>query len=135
MISKRNFSAKREAIYQSLVNTKTHPSAEWIYDRLKPDLPDLSLGTVYRNLAIFKETGLARSVGIVNGQERFDADMSVHSHFICKKCFCINDIHRGRSIVDSSIYTYLEREYGFRIEGHNITYYGLCKKCSENADD
>ena len=50
MAVRENFSRKREAIYQTVCDTKVHPTAEWVYEALKPVYPDLSLGTVYRNL-------------------------------------------------------------------------------------
>ena len=61
---------KRDAILTCLRQTTVHPSAEWIYAKLKPEIPDLSLGTVYRNLALFKQQGLITSLGTVNGVER-----------------------------------------------------------------
>ena len=61
-------SKKREAILAALRGTTRHPSAEWLYRQLKPQHPDLSLGTVYRNLAFFQERGLVQSVGVVQGQ-------------------------------------------------------------------
>lgn len=60
--------------------------------RLKPDIPDLSLGTVYRNLALFREEGKAMSVATVAGQERFDGRTHPHAHFICEKCGRVDDV-------------------------------------------
>ena len=77
---------KREAILNCLRSTKTHPSAEWVYTQLKPQIPNLSLGTVYRNLALFKETGEAISIGTVKGIERFDGNTAPHVHYICTAC-------------------------------------------------
>ncbi len=131
MQQKRNFSAKREAIYDTLASTNTHPSVEWIYQKLKPTMPDLSLGTVYRNLNVLREIGLARSIGVVNGQERFDADISQHPHFICTKCFRVTDVPVGRSFFDTSAYEYISGEYNVRIYGHSLTFYGICGSCSE----
>ena len=54
----QRFSKKRAAIYDCLCGTKTHPSADWIYQQLLPEFPDLSLATVYRNLAQLKEAGI-----------------------------------------------------------------------------
>ena len=68
------YSKKREAILTALRQTNAHPSAEWLYQTLKATHPDLSLGTVYRNLLFFQQQGTVQSVGVVNGQERFDAD-------------------------------------------------------------
>ena len=69
----RRHSRKRDAILQCIKESREHPSAEWIYTQLKPEHPDLSLGTVYRNLALFRESGEVVSVATVNGVERLDA--------------------------------------------------------------
>ena len=82
----RKRSRKREAILDCLRQTDVHPSAEWVYRRLKPRIPDLSLATVYRNLALFKQEGLICSLGVAQGLERFDGDTSPHVHFICTGC-------------------------------------------------
>ena len=92
MVRKQNFSRKRQAILEALRSTKIHPTAEWVHQTLKNDYPDLSLGTVYRNLAQFKEEGIILSMGVINGQERFDANVSPHSHFICNCCGAVIDI-------------------------------------------
>lgn len=73
MEKRQNYSRKREAILSAICSTDIHPTADWIYQKLKPIYPDLSLGTVYRNIARFKEDGLIISVGVVEGQERLMA--------------------------------------------------------------
>ncbi len=88
----RKHSKKRDAILQCLCGTKEHPSADWVYARLKPEYPDLSLGTVYRNLAAFKQEGRIASLGTVNGMERFDFDTHPHAHFICSHCNAVIDV-------------------------------------------
>lgn len=130
--AKRNFSAKREAIYKLLVSAKNHPTAEWVYESLKPEIPDLSLGTVYRNISVFREMGLIKSIGIFNGQERFDADMSQHSHFICMECFKILDVPSGKKFVDGNIYSFVEKECNVTIKSHNIIFYGICCMCNNS---
>lgn len=140
MQTKRNFSAKREAIYKKISSSQEHPAAEWVYEQLKPEIPDLSLGTVYRNIAVFKEMGIVKSIGVFNGQERFDWDMTPHSHFVCTGCFRIVDVPKGRSFVDKSMYEFVGSECNAVISGHSICFYGLCSECrskevsaSENA--
>ena len=64
MTKAKRYSAKREAILQVLRGTDTHPTAEWVFQQLKPQFPDLSLGTVYRNLAAFRQDGTLISVGV-----------------------------------------------------------------------
>ena len=85
MAVRENFSRKREAIYQTVCDTKVHPTAEWVYEALKPVYPDLSLGTVYRNLKKFCESGKIRRVGVINGQEHFDAD-GFQAQSLCLQC-------------------------------------------------
>ena len=67
MATVRKHSRKRDAILACLRSTTCHPTAEWVYQQLKPAIPDLSLGTVYRNLSMFKDEGLVISVGTVGG--------------------------------------------------------------------
>lgn len=130
---KRNFSAKREAIFQALASSRVHPSAEWLYEHLKPSLPDLSLGTVYRNLTVFKQNGTVRSLGVFNGQERFDADLSPHSHFVCQGCFSIMDVPAGKALIESSVCSFVEKECGVTVISHNVVFYGFCRQCAQKG--
>ena len=63
------YSPKRDAILQCLRSTTCHPSAEWVYSQLKPTIPDLSLATVYRNLARFRAEGAVQVIGCVDGED------------------------------------------------------------------
>ena len=124
------YSKKREAILMALRNTVDHPTAEWLYQTLKPEHPDLSLGTVYRNLTLFREQGLVRSVGVVDGHERFDATTADHPHFVCKHCRAVIDIP---AIEDGTrVERAVSKAYGFAAEHHDLTVYGLCSSCMQN---
>lgn len=118
-------SKKRDAIYAELCSVTTHPSAEMLYARLKPKIPDLSLGTVYTNLAAFKKEGLALSVGTVNGKERFDGDVSAHVHFICKCCGEVTDLPEAELPAMP--------DFDGEIEGCQLNYYGKCPSCKHNT--
>ena len=83
---------KRDAILTCLHQTKVHPSADWVYNQLKPQIPDLSLGTVYRNLSMFKQEGIIGSMGVVDGMERFEGNTSPHAHFVCSHCSAVIDV-------------------------------------------
>ena len=78
------YSPKREAILKCLRSTTCHPSAEWVYTQLKPQIPDLSLATVYRNLARFRSEGAVQVIGCVDGEDRYDGNVAPHGHFICR---------------------------------------------------
>ena len=107
--------------------TDSHPSAEWVYQTLKPTHPDLSLGTVYRNLSLFQQQGIIQSVGVVNGQERFDGVAAPHSHFICRSCGAVMDLHRVH--LDSALDRSVAEDYGLAVERHELTFYGQCQAC------
>ena len=124
---KQNYSRKREAILKAIQSTKIHPTAEWIYQQIKAQYPDLSLGTVYRNLARFKEDGVIVSVGVVNGQERFDADITPHVHFICKSCNAVLDLEG--TFAGELDYRSIEKENNVLVDSHELTFYGKCHDC------
>jgi Fur family peroxide stress response transcriptional regulator len=124
---KTRYSKKREAILSAMRGTTCHPSAEWVYQTLKPAYPDLSLGTVYRNLIFFQTNGDIKSVGVVNGQERFDAVTAPHSHFICSCCGAVMDLAQVK--LDSEIDRAVSTQYGLAVSRHELTFHGLCPNC------
>lgn len=124
------YSKKRAAILAAIRGTDCHPSAEWVYQALKPSHPDLSLGTVYRNLVFFQERGDIRSVGVVKGQERFDGITTPHSHFICRHCGAVMDL--SQTELASRIDRDVSEQYGLMVEHHELTFHGLCPTCIHN---
>lgn len=124
------YSKKREAILSAIRSTQVHPTAEWVYQTLKPAHPDLSLGTVYRNLSFFMKQGTIKSVGVVNGQERFDGRVMPHSHFICKRCGAVHDLPQPEVLAD--VDRNVSEQYGFSVERCELTFYGLCSDCNDN---
>lgn len=128
MKSKRNYSSKRNAIYNAVCSTDTHPSARWVYEKLKPEYPDLSLGTVYRNISLFKSEGLVNVICNVNGEERIDADVSPHQHFVCEKCGRVYDVSENNS--QTTAESNLLAVQGFEVDRKFVIYYGKCPECS-----
>ncbi|MBQ8974580.1 MAG: transcriptional repressor [Oscillospiraceae bacterium] len=122
----RRHSYKRDAVLQALMKTKLHPSAEQLYTWLKPEFSDLSLATVYRNLNILRDDGVINSVGVVNGEERFDADTSPHPHFICTCCGSVTDVEAKIDLTGQI--SELKKD-GIEIAGCSVAFYGKCKQC------
>ena len=118
---------KRNAILHCLCSTTSHPSAEALYQLLQKEHPDISLATVYRNLALFKSQGLAVSVGTVDGIERFDGNTEPHVHFICTGCGGGQDLFQ----VEQPDYSGFERSLGCRVDSTQLTLTGLCRDCLE----
>ncbi len=123
----QRFSRKRQAIYDCLCSTDTHPTADWIYAKLHPVYPDLSLGTVYRNLAQLKKAGRIVSVGVFDGHERFDGDVSPHAHIFCSGCRAVLDA--GETPVSKEQIAAAERATGCRILAADVCFNGFCPRC------
>ncbi len=126
---RENYSRKRLAIIETLKSTNTHPTAEWIYSKLKPEYNDLSLGTVYRNLKKFCTDNKIVSVGVHNGQEHFDANVNPHSHFACENCGAIIDIDKTFFTLDQI--NSLSNEYGIQVLRHDVMFHGICNACRD----
>ena len=121
-----NYSKQREAILKELQSRHDHPTATQVYEGVRKVLPNISLGTVYRNLSSLVESGDIISLSIGDGRERFDSDKSLHLHLHCKSCGAIidrpiqNDVLRKTALFD-----------GFSPESSVCVVYGLCKNCQE----
>ena len=116
----------RDRILEYLRSTKAHPSAETIYNALKPTMPTLSLKTVYTNLNFFEEYGQAIRVANVNGVERYDANCEDHVHFVCDECGAVIDI------MDADIKKAKKAcQVGqAKIKSIQIVLHGTCENCS-----
>lgn len=129
----RKHSRKRDAILDCLSRTKCHPSAEWVYQQLKPEIPDLSLGTVYRNIAMFKEDGTIQSIGVVNGLERYDYNTAPHTHFICTHCGSVVDLE-GIELAPSAI-SEAEGLAGGAVASYQLQFTGTCSECQKQEQE
>ncbi len=120
-------SRQRERILQTLQGTKSHPTAAWVYDKLKHEFPNLSLGTVYRNLNILQEQGLLRVLQSGSTFDRFDADISEHYHFVCDQCGAVLDVPIP---VDARLDAIASESLGVEIRGHRLDFHGVCGPCA-----
>lgn len=119
-------SKQRQKILELLVDSKSHPTADWVYQKIKKRFKNLSLGTVYRNLRILKEKGQIWELNFGTGVSRFDAIGHSHYHFVCNSCQNIYDIKIPpmRELEDRVI-----QLTGFRIFSHRLFFFGLCDIC------
>lgn len=119
----------RDRIYEYLCGTKAHPSANTIYNDLKPSIPKLSLGTVYTNLKFFEAHGQVIRVANVNGFERYDANCEDHVHFVCEECGAVIDI------MDADIRKAKKAcQVGqAKIKNIQIVLHGICESCSDKS--
>ncbi len=130
----KRYSKKRQAILDLLKQTTEHPSAESIYRQLKPVYPDLSLGTVYRNLKEMEEDGTIASVTVVNDRERFDGRTDPHTHAICIECGKIIDL--DEITLPEDLLQRAGEISEFSISYAKLQFVGLCDECrkARNTD-
>lgn len=120
------YSRQREALLSLLRNTKTHPTAEWLYMELKQEFPNISLATVYRNLNQLSAAGEIIRLDVGTGTEHFDATTENHYHFVCRRCSAVLDLDLPpMAQLDHAV----EEHSGVRVETHSLLFYGLCKHC------
>jgi Fe2+ or Zn2+ uptake regulation protein len=117
---------QRRVILEVLRGTDRHPTADWIYEEVRNEIPNISLGTVYRNLRILSEMGAILELNYGSTHSRYDGNADLHYHFTCEEC--------GRCFdVPIDIREQLEREVeartGFQVNSHRLEFYGLCKEC------
>ena len=86
------YSKQREAIRDFLAHSEEHPTADMVYMNLRESFPNISLGTVYRNLNLLVELGEAQKLAFGDGKDHFDADTSLHYHFVCRSCGAVTDL-------------------------------------------
>ena len=128
----KRYSKKRQAMLDLLHQTTEHPSAESIYRQLKPVYPDLSLGTVYRNLKELAEDGTIASVTVVNDKERFDGRTDPHTHAICSECGKIIDLDRVTLPPDLLLRT--GEVSDFSITYVKLQFVGVCDECIKTRE-
>lgn len=125
----RKFSKQREMILQYLLEQRNHPTAERIYSELKTQIPSLSLATVYRNLNLLCDLGKVQKLDTGESEDRYDANVDDHAHFICETCRNVTDIFDEQEI-RRSVRSVLGEEY--QIKYHKLYVYGVCP-CCQNA--
>lgn len=123
------FSRQREAIRQYLCSSKEHPTADMVYEEIKNLYPNISLGTVYRNLSLLVNIGEAIRISTSEGADRFDGHVTPHNHFICTKCGRVMDLDMEN--IDGIQQTASQNFKG-KICGYTVNFYGLCEDCLTN---
>ena len=119
---------QRLAIYSVLEETKTHPSAEMIFNQLQPTYPTMSLATVYKTIEILKELELVQILNVGEDSFRYDADTSDHAHIVCSVCGRVDDVHG----LDASSFTAeVASQSHYILKGKQFYFYGTCPECQQ----
>lgn len=126
----RRYSRQRETIYQAVLASRAHPTAEMIHEQLRGELPQLSLGTVYRNLRLLVEEGRLQELG--GPTARFDGVTAPHTHLRCKRCGQVLDLESPP--YDPAL-DRMAAAGGAEIESHSLVFTGLCPECAGKAPE
>lgn len=124
------YSRQRQVIHNFLMTRKDHPTADVVYQNVRQEDPHISLGTVYRNLTLLADRGEILRLHVGDGVDHFDAETSLHSHFVCTRCGCVTDlslncledmINRARQVCNGEI------------ENLDACFHGVCADCLNAA--
>lgn len=124
-VKRKRMTKQKRIIYEILCATNCHPTADWLYQEARKQLPDISLGTVYRNLQILREDGEIMELNYGKGQSHYDGNARPHYHFVCQRCGHILDFEQNFDCVDNSKF---DQAPG-RVESYRMECYGVCNDC------
>lgn len=127
------YSRQREVIKEYLSHTDEHPTADTVYMHVKQVYPNISLGTVYRNLNLLSELGEVKKISIPGESDRFDSRTDNHCHVICNKCGCVTDLELPIERINE-LNDFAGRFYSGEIFSNETIFYGLCPDCSKEEN-
>ena len=128
----RKYSRQREVIKEFLKDRTDHPTADMIYTGVRQEIPNISLGTVYRNLMLLSEEGEISRLTVGDGTVHFDPNISEHTHFVCSHCGCVQDLTVPNT---KELNEAAGSHFSGKITGHRLIFTGLCEKCLSEAID
>lgn len=117
---------QRLAIFHMLTNTKSHPSAEMIYNSLRETHPTMSLATVYKTLDALVKASLVQQINVGEDAFRYDATTHSHPHVICNSCHCVHDLDTDELPDLKAIVADKTR---FNLSHEQLYFYGICPDC------
>lgn len=121
---------QRTIILEELKKVTSHPSAEQLYQMVRRRVPNVSFGTIYRNLMILENSGLIQKLSYSNKPSRYDGTPDNHYHISCEKCGRVDDILMSpwKKLNEKASYA-----THYKIKSHRIEFYGLCPKCKNKG--
>ena len=120
---------QRETILAILRSTHCHPTADWVYEQARKVIPNISLGTVYRNLNLLTE--LNQALRVEHGHVcRYDGHTENHYHFVCTKCGRVYDVGLP---IDDTLNRRVAGSTGFSVSSHRAMLFGLCAECRKGS--
>lgn len=117
---------QRLAVYEALASTHSHPSAEMLYNELRPKYPSMSFATVYKTVEILNKINVIQILNTGEDSFRYDADTSVHHHVQCTECGAVDDV---MALNSEGLVADAESKSGYEISSHQCYFFGVCPRC------
>ncbi|PWL57902.1 Fur family transcriptional regulator [Merdimmobilis hominis] len=127
----RRFSRQRQMVLDVVKNRTKHPTADKVYEILKKDHPEISLGTVYRNLNLLAEMGEISRVETSSVKDHFDGNQHPHAHFVCRKCGGVFDLNLD---ISQLLQSAKGVEGSFQVEDCKVLVQGVCEDCLKKEE-
>ena len=126
------YSSQREAILRFLKTRKDHPTADFVFQHIRKDIPNISLATVYRNLNQLADSGAILRLTTNGKMDHFDACVEPHFHFCCRQCNAVKDIEMEPF---PELITRASEASDYKIEEVTVLFSGLCDSCKDTEAD
>lgn len=126
-------SQQRDVILEELRKVKTHPTAAILYNAVRKRIPNISLGTVYRNLDLLSKKGIIQKLEVNSSKTRFDGDIDKHYHITCVECGRVDDVHELP--YDSKKAEMAKIINGYQVSGYHMNFFGICPDCTKEQNN
>lgn len=121
---------QRQAVYHHLAQVDSHPCPEEVYQYIRPELPGISLATVYKILDLFQRNGFVKRVSTGGQVARYDANIAPHHHLVCSQCGDIRDVASGNLPISHTT----APDPAFQVSHLEVLFHGLCADCAAHAN-
>lgn len=132
------YSKQRNLVLNIVKENPVHPTAEWIHQKAKEQLPQIGIATVYRNLNALAENGDIRKITNIGGVDRFDGNNAEHYHMKCNKCGCLTDLFAKSQNAFDELEKTIRSTFYVNLEEINISttlLEGTCENCREKRNN
>ena len=123
---------QRREVYEVLLETRDHPSAVQVFNRVQRRMPTISLATVYNCLETLSQCGLIRQVNFDRGPSRFCPNTHGHAHFICTRCGTVRDVDLPDAAELAKIW---QMPPECHVSQYEFSLRGLCRQCASTGED
>ncbi|NLF09722.1 MAG: transcriptional repressor [Pirellulaceae bacterium] len=130
MTAKIRNTRQRRVILEELRKTSSHPTAEGVHEIVRHRIPNISLGTVYRNLEVLVRLGEIKKLELGGRPARFDGNPADHFHVQCVRCGRVDDVHASQLDLSGSKTNYSS---SYRIVGYTLQFFGICPECDNSS--